>query len=66
MHVFNTRHEGIVFVNLFNSISAIVHHVVSLYNTKENAKIMQFYFETKAVVLTQRCLRAHFKVKTAP
>ena len=39
---------------------------MSYYCTKENAKIVQFYFETKSVVLTQRRFRAHFKVKTAP
>ena len=39
---------------------------MSYYSTKEKSKIVQFYFETKSVVLTQRRFRAHFKVKTAP
>ena len=68
MHIFNTRDERRVFGNLFDSISAIMHHVVSrllsYYCTKEKAKIVQFYFETRSAVLTQRRFRAH-KVKIA-
>ena len=40
--------------------------IQSYYCTKEKTKIVQFYFETKTVVLTQRRFRVHFKVKTAP
>ena len=36
------------------------------YSTEEKAKVVQFYWSTKSVVLTQRKFRNHFKTRKAP
>ena len=61
MHIFNTQDERIVFFFICLTAS-VLSFIISCYCTKEKAKIVQFYFETKSVVLTQKRFRAH-KVK---
>ena len=36
------------------------------YSKEEKAKIVQFYWESKSVVVTQRKFRSHFKTRKAP
>ena len=37
-----------------------------LYNKQHKSKIVEFYFATNSIVLTQRHFKSHFHVKTAP
>ena len=40
--------------------------IMSYYREKEKAKVVQFYLESKSIILTQRRFKVHFKTKSAP